>query len=184
MQFKIKWTCDIGNATRLGEVTWEEYVGRTEMGAWDQAFWHVDILIEHKRRSCCGCLWRSDQWRGKKYQQSEEKGKENVFKWRNWWTVWNAEESKSKIETTWSHRQVSQIQSHCSRIRSPTRTGNGESDLRNSLKKSCHKVEKRNRRVADKAVVLKRKFCFISKLSDTRACLYTEQNDSVRGKNN
>lgn len=44
IQFKIKWTCDIGNATGLGEVTWEEYVGRTEMGAWDQAFWHVDIL--------------------------------------------------------------------------------------------------------------------------------------------
>lgn len=37
-------------------------------------------------------------------------------------------------------------------------------------------------RVVDEAEVLKRKLCFISKLSDTRAGLCTKQYDSVERK--
>lgn len=52
----------------------------------------------------------------------------------------------------------------------------------NSFKKFCYKNERGNRRVVVEAVVLKRKFCFISKLSDARAYLCTEQDDSVERK--
>ena len=43
---------------------------------------------------------------------------------------------------------------------SNARTGHGESDLR-KLRKFYYKVEKRNGRVVDEAVMLMRKFCFI-----------------------
>lgn len=56
----------------------------------------------------------------------------------------------------------------------------GKVTLGNSLKKSYYEVGKRTGRVVDEAVMLRRKFCFISKLRDTRAGLYAEQEDAVR----